>query len=358
MATVDVIGTITGSAADGGWTANGVVFNDADRLQFHQQLRVWFRLYAAGWEANRRGAFLGHLVPEPWTKFVQGSEAPFSAKMPNELMRDGEVQGIFYRSVSSSPANRHQIINMKYGHIVYELIGGHCNLMHRDEASRFDSTLWSGSFTTRTFPEGFLRLNLNFTNSSSVASYDLKQGNFWQRLQEIAQKDNYLIYVDKNGVLNYQPHPMFSATLPTSVMTLTSSHLLTPLEITRRFEKTGQVKLSGTTPQGLQINGKYPTQPVAGPILQRTGYMATSNTLMNTIAERIYRYENRDVIVTAILPGAIGLLFDILDRIAVTYSSSADGINWSEKKFWIQKITVEILSDFNARTKLELDAEN
>jgi hypothetical protein len=358
MASADIIGTIQGSAQDGGWTASGAVFNDADRLQFYQQLRVWYRLYAAGWEAKLRGAFLGHLTPDPWSKFVQGSEAPFTAKMANEILKDGEVQGIFYLSVSSSPANRHQIILMKYAHIIYELIGGHCNLMHKDEAARYDTTLWGGGGpTTVTFPEGFVRLNLNISSSSAVASYDLKQGNLWGRMQEIAQKDNYMLYVDKTGVLNYQPHPMFAATLPTAVMTLTSAHLSAPLEVTRRSEKIGQVKLEGTTPQGIQIRGKYPTQPTAGPILQRIGYLATSNALMATIAERMYRYENRDTLAIAHLPGAMGLMFDILDRVSVTYTSSADGITWSAKKFWVNKIKVDILSDFTAKSTLELDAE-
>lgn len=360
MASVDTIARIEGSLQDGGWKASGAVFNDADRLSFYQEVEAWFDLYtSSGWEALPRPAFRGHLLPEPWLKTFQSSEAPWSAFIAQEIMKRGEVQGIFYKHVASAPANRHQIISMTYAKIVYEIIGGHCNLMHSSEAVNYDSSLWAGAFTTKTFPEGFLFLNIDLTNSSAVSEYDLKQGGFWQRLQEIANIDFYLLYVDKFNQLHYVPHPMFGASLPTAVLTLTSSHLLEPLTIERRnTESVGQVRLQGTTPQGLQISGKYPTDATAGPPIQKSGYMATSSTLMTTIATRMYKFENRDYTVTAKLNGAIGLMLDMLDRIAITYTSSADGVAWSSKKFWISKIAVELKENFNAETTLTLDAES
>ena len=68
-------------------------------------------------------------------------------------------------------------------------------------------------------------------------------------------------------------------------------------------------------------------------------------------------FENRDYRIEAKLQGAVGLMLALLDRVGVTYTSSADGISWSTKKFWIDGITVEIMSDFNAVTTLVLDAE-
>jgi hypothetical protein len=359
MASSDTIARIEGSVQDGGWKASGAVLGDADRLSFYQEIEIWFDLYtSAGWEALPRPAFRGHLLPDPWQKTFQSSEAPWSAFTSQEIMKRGEVQGIFYKHVASAPGNRHQIISMTYSEIVYEIMG-HFNLMHRSEPVNYDSSLWSGAFTTQTFPEGFLFLDFNMTGSSAVSEYDLKQGNFWGRLQEIANIDFYLIYVDKYNKLHYIPHPMFGASLPTAVMTLTNAHLLEPLTIERRnTEQVGQVRLQGTTPQGLQISGKYPTDATAGPPIQKSGYMATSSTLMNTIATRMYKFENRDYTVTAKLNGAVGLMFDLLDRIAITYTSSADGVTWSSKMFWIHKIAVELKDNFNAVTTLTLEAEN
>lgn len=360
MATVDVIGKIEGSVQDGGWTATGAVFNDADRLDFYQEIEAWFDLYAgSGWGAQPRRGFRGHLMPETWQKVFLSSEAPFSAFTAQEYMKRGEIQGIYYRNVAGSPANRHQIINMSLAKIVYEIVGGHCNLMHASEAANYDSSLWSGSFTTTTSDEGFMYLDIDDANSTDLDEYEVKQGNFWSRLQEIAGIEFYLLYVDKFNVLHYVPHPMFDATLPDAVLTITSDLLLEPLTIERRnTEAVGQVKLQGTTPSGLQISGKYPSNPTAGPIVYRSGYLATANTLMNTIAERMYKSETRDYRITAVLPGGIGLLLDLMDRVSMTYTSSGDGITWSAKKFWIDSISVELLAGHTARTTLVMDAEN
>ncbi len=345
MASVDVIGKIEGSIQDGGWTATGAVFGDADRLAFYQEIEVWFDLYAGAWEAQPHRAFRGHLLPEAWRKTFLSSEAPFNAFTAQEFMKRGEIQGIYFRDVGS-PANNHQINGMQLADIVEHILGkvgeyGHCNLV---------KGVW---------PEGIIDLDTDAANSTTVAEYEVKQGNFWGRLQEIADIEFYLLYVDKFNVLHYIPHPMFGASLPDPAITITSDLLLEPLDIEpRNTESAGQIRLQGATPAGLQISGKYPTEPTAGPIVHRAGYLATANTLMDTIAERMYKWENRDYRVTAVLPGAIGLMLDLLDRVAVTYTSSADGISWSSKKFWIDRISVELLANFTARTTLVMDAEN
>lgn len=358
MATIDVLARIEGSIQDGGWKASGAVLNDADRLAFYKEFLVWYEAYlGSGWDGPRLG-FDGHIIPDPWTKTFQSSEMPWTSIGAQEFLKQGEIQGIFYKHVASAPDNRHQIIDMNYAKIIYEMISGHCNLMWFQEAATYDDQLWDGGFNSVTHLEGFLFLDLDTTNSSAVNVYQLKAGNFWQRLQDIANIEFFLLYVDKVNRLHYVPHPMFG-TLPTAVFTITSSHLAEPLTFEQRNTETvGQVKLFGTTPQGLQISGKYPTNPTAGPIAQRTNYMATSSTLMNTIATRMYKFENRDYTVTAKIPSGVGLMLELLDRVSVTYTSSADGIAFSAKKFWIHKITVEIMQDFSAMTTLVLESEN
>jgi hypothetical protein len=79
---------------------------------------------------------------------------------------------------------------------------------------------------------------------------------------------------------------------------------------------------------------------------------------MDAIAERMFRFENRDFTVEAKVKGGVGLLVDLLDRMAITYSSAADGVSWVSKKFWIHKIAVELLSNFMAETTFLLEAEN
>ena len=357
---VDTIARIEGSISNGGWKITGTVFNDADRLLFYQKMFAWFRLYtSAGWEAQIRPAFRGFLLPERWDKVFQTSVAPWSAVLAHELMKRGRIQGIFYKHVASSPGNRHQIISMNYAKIVYEIIGGHCNFLIPGEESNYDSGNWSGAFTTRQYPEGFLFLDINTSASAAVSEYTLKEGGFWERIVEIADIEFFLAYVDLTSTFHYIPHPMFGASLPTAVFTITSDHLLQPLRFEpRNTEEVGQVRIYGTTPKGEQLTGKYPTQPTAGPIVERSGFMATTSGNITAMATRMYKFANRDFRIEAKLQGAVGLMLQLLDRVAVTYTSTPDGIAWSEKKFWVDGITVEIGRDFNAVTTLILDAEN
>jgi len=142
-------------------------------------------------------------------------------------------------------------------------------------------------------------------------------------------------------------------------MDFTSAHFLEPLTITpRNTEQIGQVRLQGSTPGGVQISAKYPTDPTAGPVIQRSGYKATSTTGMQTVAQRMYLYENRPYSVKMNLPGAMGLLFDLMDRVSITYTSSDDGVTWSAEKFWVEGIRVSIRDAFTMDSELTLEAEN
>lgn len=357
--TIDTLNKISGSVSEGGWRATGAIINDADRIAFYQEFFTWFYLHLSdGWEALPRPAYRGHLVPENWQKSFQTSVAPWSAILAQEIMKLGQVQGIFYKNVASAPANRHQIIGLNYAKIIYELIGGHCNLMAYTEASIYDSQLWAGAFTTPTWNEGFVFLDLDISGSTLVSDYTLKEGNFWERIQEMANIEFYLAWVDLYNTFHYRPHPMFDTFLPPVTMTLTSDHLLQPLKVQRRnTEGAGQVILHGTTPAGLQISGRYPSQPTAGPIIEKSGYLATSNGLMTTVATRMYKFSNRDYRIEAKIGNGVGLLLALLDRMAITYTSAPDGIGWSSKKFWIDEISVEVKEDFSAVTTLVMDAE-
>lgn len=347
MSDVDVLGRIEADVEDGGWRISGQVFGDADKLDFYKGLDAWFDLYiGGGWEAQPRPGLSGHLLPEAWQKTFQTSVAPFSGFTAHQIMKSGRVQGIFFRHVASSPANDHQIIDQTYADIVEHVLGisgqyGHCNLVQG---------VW---------PEGFMQLNIDSANSSAIDEYEMKDGNFWSRLKEIANIDLYYLFVDKRNLLNFTRHPMFGGSLPASVLTLDDELLLQPLDITtRNAERVGQIKLQGATPSGTQITGIYPTDPTAGPVEIRGGYIASSDAEMDAVAERMYRFENRSHTVTARIGNGLGLLLELLDRLSITYSSAADGISWTTKKFWVHKILVEILANFNARTTLVLEAEN
>lgn len=354
----DVIAQIRGSVQNGGWSMTGSVINDADALAFDKEVSARYELYANSRWSSFVTAFDGHLSPNPWSRTFQRSVAPFEAYTAQMMLKEGKVQGVFYKNVASSPANRHQIITMTYAKIFYEVFGGHCNLMHSSEAANYDSSLWSGSYTTPTWPEGFVKLNIDTTNSSSADEYDMKEGNMWSRLTELADADNYYVFFKKTNELNFIRHPMFGS-LPPVTVDLTNDLLTEPLVIEpRNTAIIGQIKVSGYTPAGAQIQGKYPTNPAAGPIIEKGGYYAANSNNLNGIAERIYKFDTRDYTVTAQLSSGLGLKLELMDRVSITYTSVQDGITWAAKKFWVHEISVDILENFVAKTTLTLEAEN
>jgi hypothetical protein len=348
MTTLDAIGEIRASVQEGGWRATGNIFNDADRLEWYRAVESWYYLHRGGaWEPSPRLGFRGHLLPDQWEKTIQDSVAPWQAFTAQEFLKRLDLQGIFFAE-AASPANEHQLnVGDTYGDIVEHLLGKSGQFGH-----------WNGVIDI--WPEGITRLNIDKANSAAPGAYDLKGGNFWSRLQEIAKIEFYLIWVSKDNIINYQKNGMFQTPLPDVTMDITSAHLMEPLQITpRNTEQVGQVILHGMTPGGEQIKGKYPDDPTAGPPVVEGGFLATSNAQMDTIAERKYKFANRDVTVSAKMPGAMGLLFEVMDRVSITYSSAVDGISWSAKKFWIEDIGVSLdMSSFGGSTSMRLEAEN
>jgi hypothetical protein len=347
MTTLDAIGEIRASVQEGGWRATGNVFNDAGRLEWYQAVESWYHLHRGGaWEASPRLGFRGHLLPQQWEKTIQDSVAPWQAFTAQEFLKRLDLQGIFFAE-AASPANEHQLnVGDTYGDIVEHILGKTGQFGH-----------WNGVIPI--WPEGISRLNIDKANSAAPGAYDLKAGNMWSRLQEIAKIEFFLLWVSKNNVINYGPNGMFQTPLPDPVMDFTSAHLMEPLQILpRNTEQVGQIILHGMTPGGEQIKGVYPTDPTAGPPVDESGFLATSDAQMATVAERKYKYANRDVTVIAKMPGAMGLLFEIMDRVSITYTSAADGIAWSAKKFWIEDISVPLDAAFNGTTTMRLEAEN
>lgn len=335
----NIIAQITADLDNGGWESSGIVYNDANILSYNQQLNVWYNLFTQNGWTDIAPAFLGHIQPDIWTKVFQSSEAPWKGYTAQEFLKQGDIQGIYFKD-TLYPANSHQITNMKFSDIVYHILTEHCNLV------------------TPTFENGILKLNIDSANSADISSWEIKDGNFWTRLQEIAKAEFYTVYVDKSNTLNYIPHPMFG-TLPDIVLSLTSDLLSEPLQFDKRnVEAIGQIILHGNQPDGTQVTGTYPTNPEPGPIIKKGGYLIDNDTDLDVVAQRMYLFDTRQYTVTAKIGNGIGLMLELLDRIGITYTSIVDGINWSNKAFYINRITVNLMDNFTAETELVLEEEN
>ncbi len=104
-----------------------------------------------------------------------------------------------------------------------------------------------------------------------------------------------------------------------------------------------------------------PSNPVYARTVELSYIRCNDQSTLNEWAERRWKYENRPYTVKWTAPGFCGLLFEILDRVQITYTgTTANGvhIDWTEQKFWISEITVTPSEGFTGTSTFILEAEN
>jgi len=104
-----------------------------------------------------------------------------------------------------------------------------------------------------------------------------------------------------------------------------------------------------------------PALPVYAKAPELSRIRCNDQDTLNEWVRRQYYFENRPYTVRWYAPGLCGLLFEILDRIQITYTGTAENgvhIDWTNKKFWIHEINVVPDATFGGRTEFLLEAEN
>lgn len=334
MNDLSVVGRITGDVSQGGWSAAGTLFNDGDSFVINQELSIAFD----DGDAILQPAFLGHAVPGDLSIEVQGSVIGIDSTTAQEFMKKDKVQGIFFAE-NATPANLHQITDMNLANILEHIVDFHCNL----------------SMTN--YDEGIILHNIDTTNSVGLDDWEVKEGRFWQRLTEIAFADTYVLFFDKENVLQYTPHPMF-LTHPPPILNLTESDMMEPLTITPNYRTIGQVKIFGRDSEGFQLEAKFPTSIGQGEVIERSGVIARNATFLTRLATQIFKFESRANTIIVKLGGSIGLNLELMDLITITYARAVDGINFVATEFWIHKIDVAFQENFNSVTTLTLQQDN
>ena len=206
----------------------------------------------------------------------------------------------------------------------------------------------------------------NTNGTMRVERYIVRETtNLWSRLQEIAKNEFFVIYFDKNDNLYYIKHPMYRAVLPPVVMTFDEKFVVGPPVVDIRNENTiRQVKLHAVEDEGSTLHSKFPAAPtyVYGNVADITYIRCNDPATLLDWATKYYYFENRPYTVRWTAPGLSGLLFEILDRVEITYNgpSANNGvdINWVRKKFWTHEINVIPGEGFGGTTEFILEAEN
>ena len=204
----------------------------------------------------------------------------------------------------------------------------------------------------------------NLDGTMAVQRYTVREtNNLWSRIVEIARNEFFVAYFDKTDMFHYVRHPMYQQTLPTPVMTFDENFCLTPPIVEdRASQQVRQVRLHAVTDTGLTLHAPHPPSPthVYGKVEEVSRIRCNAQTTLEHWAETYYSYLNRDYTVRWSAPGLCGLLFEILDRVQITYSDTTENgvhVEWDKKKFWITDITVMPDEGFSGRTEFILEAE-
>jgi len=375
---------INASLSRGGWAAKLVSMNDTDLFGVHQKITIPWRSMFGGRTGVLRTAFEGYVQPTRFQFDAASSLTEYIAETSDGFLRKGWLQGLGLADVGGAArANYHQWSDgsqkMNMGRIVRHILGyydtfgdglgnawvAHTNLVYHPtenpsgwiDISNVETTPWAAGND----------------GTMAVTRYIVRETtNLWSRLQEIAKNEFFVIYFDKNDNCYYTRHPMYKAVIPPVVMTFDRDFSVGPPVVDVRDENTiRQVRLHAVQDDGSTIHANYPTHPthVYGNIADITYIRCNHQPTLAEWAEKYYYFQNRPYTVRWTAPGLSGLMFEILDRVEITYKGTAvtpldptpiNGvhIDWDKKKFWIHEINVLPGDGFGGTTEFILEAEN
>jgi len=376
------ITNINATLARGGWECRFTSLSDTDVVErWHHVVAKWRGAFG-GPPGPERTAFSGYVLPQRFQFDRTGSQADFVAQTSDGFLRRGWLQGLSFAEVptrshyhefsAAGAASANMDEWMTLGKIVKHILGYYDN----EGAPPASNPDWVAHtnlvYHPTQNPHGWISLdNVELTDSAHVTRYIVREtDNIWSRLREIARNEFYEILFDKTDTLWYQPHPMYLAALPPPVMTFDEDFCTVPPTVeVRDVDTLRQVILHALTDTGDPVKRadgtdvRYPVTPLHtyGNVLDISRIRCNDWNVLQLWAERKFKFENRPFTVRWTAPGLCGLLFEILDRVQITYAGTAANgvhIDWDERKFWIHSITVTPDAEFGGLSTFVLEAEN
>jgi len=268
------------------------------------------------------------------------------------------LQGIYF-SEQGAPDNPHQYSDLQLGTIIKHILEQHTNISSTAFVQDAD-----GTYTATPVGGWVDTSNIDIVDSTPVDVYSVPQSSsIWNTVRGIAANEFYVVYMDKQDIVRYEPHPMFAAVLPEPVMELDSNVIAgMPEIILRNRLLVDQARLLALTDEGEILESKYPGEiGTEGRIHPEYNIRCNDQTRLDELAQRVWYYQNRLLSFSCELAGPWGCYMELYDRISVTYTGTIrNGVSiaWTDKMFWIEGITVRMAGTRNATTTLELVEEN
>lgn len=378
-----IVRVINGSVQRGGWQCRFTTLSDTDLVTRGQQINVKWRGGFGTCPGVERAAFKGYVMPARFQFDRTGSQAEFNSETSDGFLRRGWCQGIGFADLNAvARAHYHQFDSvtgggerMTCGRLVRHILG-YYDTLGVPPATNPDWVAHTNMvFHATQNPHGWITLdNVETTPFDAIGAPDgtmrtnryivRETDNLWTRLREIARNEFFEIWFDKNDNLYYAKHPMYQAVLPNPVMTFDEDFCVTPPIVEMRdVERIRQVRLHAVTDEGNTLHSDYPASPthVYGNTIEMSRVRCNDQNALDDWAMRYYYWVNRPWTVRWTVAGLAGLLFEILDRVEITYiGTSANGVhvNWNQEKFWIHEINVVPDEGFGGRSTFLLEAEN
>lgn len=379
------INEIRGDISEGGWEMRFDVVNDTDLLAANQRIAVQWRPALGDTFGEMRTAFTGFVLPRRITFDGKRSQATYVAQTSNWFLRNGWMQGINFKDTDTdNRENYHQFDSvtgasperMTMGRIVRHMLGYYDELGSPPASNPDWVSHTNMVYHASQNPDGWIRLDnvtlepfdvaTNPNGTMRVDHYIVKETtDMWKSLQDIARNEFFIVGFDKTDTLYYKRHPMFATSLPTPRLVITEEMIInSPVVDIRDGNQIRQLRLHAVTDEGDTLHANYPdlgSLPVQGKKLDISRIRCNDLTTLQQWANYRYKFETRDMTLRIQLPGLCGLLFNLLDRVAITYTgTSANGVHldWTEKKFWIHEIAVRPDERGSGTSELLLEAEN
>jgi hypothetical protein len=359
---------ISGSISSRGWTCEFESLNDTDLFEENQNIAITWSPY----QGKERQAFRGYITSRRVSFTGSQSVTRYTANTTNVLLQGGWLQGIYFKDVGATGrANYHEFDNtyhLTMGRMILHILGymdelavpdtwlSHTNVAYHATGNPAGWVDTSGIedtvFDTATNPEGSMRVDSYIVDETD---------NLWNTIQGIAANEFFVAYFDKADRIHYRRHPMFALSTPDAVIDFDESMIIGAPEVElRSTDNISQVILHAVTDQASVLHSTYPDlTSVAGAGRRReiSHLRCNNQATLDAWANFRYKYLTRDATVTITLPGASGLLFDLLDRVTITYTgTSVNGVHfsWASKAFYVHDIVVEP----QGNSQLTLEAEN
>lgn len=341
---------LVGDLRRGGYLLTGYVEGDTDAVSKGANWLLQGKSGSDWLDLDWRQFFTGHLLgaPDNLQFDAYNSRAVIRAGTMNELLIGESLQAIGFTE-QSSPANEHQITGMQLADIVEHIIKHHCNVIYH----------------ATDMPDGVITsTDIDTTNSVPLERYNVsKSENLWRSLQSIGGGEEagefYRCWFDRSNTFHYQAAPAFWATPPTSLGTLTKSHIRGQMQVKLRNnnpgETIGKVRITAIKNSNTIYTASSPSTPGDGQELPpRDGIWADTQSKADTQATRLYDWLTRAFTVTLevdpglILFGDDGSGIDLADKVAVTYDGPTEDaisgagvhLNWSAKAFFVYGVRI------------------